>query len=99
MVNGWRKCEFFDPPGVESRHLVDWIKSKPSGFGKEDLAEELMRSEAFEDFEPASEVAGCDQVTQVWSHLFMVVIVVAADSGLLNGAVYALNLDHWSKDG
>ena len=37
-------------------------------------------------------VVSCDEVIQVCLHLLMVVIVVAANCGVLDGAVHALDL-------
>ena len=56
------------------------------------FAYELVRSKAFEGLQPSPEVVGADEVGEVISQLFVVVIVEAFYGRLLDGAVHPFDL-------
>ena len=56
------------------------------------FADELAGYQAFERLETAGEVVGIDEVGEMLAQLIVVVIVIAVNGGLLDGAVHALDL-------
>ena len=53
---------------------MDWIESESFGLGCPEFADELVRGEAFEGLETASEVVGIDEVGEVRFELLMVIV-------------------------
>ena len=56
------------------------------------FADELVRGQPFEGLETAGEVVGIDEVGEMVTQLVVTVIVIAMNSGLLDGAVHAFDL-------
>ena len=56
------------------------------------FADELVGSQALEGLQPSPEVIGADEVGEVISQLFVVVVVKAFDGRLLDRAVHAFDL-------
>ena len=56
------------------------------------VANELVRSEAFEGFEPSPEVVGADEISEMSTQLIMAVVTGAFDGRLLDRAVHAFDL-------
>jgi hypothetical protein len=71
---------------------MDWVESKSVwGLGPE-FAEVFVGRESLEGFEFSGEVVGPEEVGQVRFELFMGVVEVALDGGILDGSVHALDL-------
>ena len=71
---------------------MDWVESKYVLGLRPELAEVVIRREAFEGLESSGEVVGSEEVSQVRSELFLGVVEVAFDGGVLDGPVHALDL-------
>jgi hypothetical protein len=77
---------------VQSRHLFDWVEIESFRLIYPSFADELVGCQPFEGLETACEVVGIDKVGEMPKQLVVTVIVVAMDSGLLDGAVHAFDL-------
>jgi hypothetical protein len=71
---------------------MDWLELESFGLDCPLLADELVGREAFEGFEPASEIVGVEEVGEVTAQLVVVFVVVPFDSGLLDCSVHSLDL-------
>lgn len=71
---------------------MDWVESEAFRLGCPDFADVLVGRKALEGLEPLGKVVGHDEVAQMGTHPFMVVVVVAFDGGVLDGAVHPLDL-------
>jgi hypothetical protein len=76
----------------KSRHLVERVEPEALRLGYPVLADVLIGGEAAQGLEPSGEVVGGEEVAQVTPQLVMSVVVVAPDSGVLEGAVPPLDL-------
>lgn len=70
---------------------MGWIESERFGFDCPSFADVFIRCEAFECLEALGEIVGVDEVSQVGLELIVAVIMIAFDSGLLDGAVHAFD--------
>jgi hypothetical protein len=59
---------------------------------KSRIADELVRREAFERLQAPSEVVGIDEVGEMSPQLVVIVIMVAFDGCILDGAVHSFDL-------
>jgi hypothetical protein len=68
-----------------------WSGVEPESLGLvcPGLADELVGCEPSEGLKPASEVVDADEVGEMDFELLVAVVVVALDSGFLDGAVHA----------
>src|SRR5271170_202482 len=71
---------------------MDRIENKSIGFLLPAFADELVGCEATESLQTFGEVVSGDEVGEVCSELLMVVVVIALNGGLFDGAVHALHL-------
>lgn len=76
---------------VQSRHLMG-CEGEPFGFGCPLFADELVRGEALEGFEPASEVVGVDEVLEMQAQLVVIIVVEGFDGVFIDGPVHAFHL-------
>ena len=90
------RCGARNPLGddlvVQSRHLVDWFNDESFGLDCPSFADELVWREAFEGLETAAEIVSGDEVFEMGSELFVVVVVEAFDRRLLDRAVHPFDL-------
>ena len=71
---------------------MDRVEGKSICGLRPELAEVFIRREVFEGLESSGEVVGSEEVSQVCSELFLGVVEVAFDGGVLDGPVHALYL-------
>ena len=71
---------------------MDWVYSESFVLGCPAFADELVRCEAAQGLEAATEVVGINEVGEVSAELVMVVVVEAFDGGILDCAVHPLDL-------
>jgi hypothetical protein len=71
---------------------MDWVESKSLWGMRPEFAEVFVGSEPFECLESSSEVVGFEEVGQVRFELFVGVVKVALDRGILDGSIHALDL-------
>ena len=48
--------------------------------------------EAFERFAPSGKIINCDKVCEMDAQLFMIIVMIALECGVLNWSAYSLNL-------
>jgi hypothetical protein len=75
-----------------TRDLVGWIQPESFRLGCPALAEELVWCEAYECLEPTAEIIGFDEAREVFLELVVIVLVIALDGRILDGALHSLNL-------
>jgi len=78
--------------GVQSRHLVDRIDDEPVWLCRPDLGDVFVGGETAEGLEPAGEVVGGHEVSEVRPELVVALIVEASDGRFLDGPVHPLDL-------
>ena len=71
---------------------MGWVESKSVRLILPAFADEFVNGKSAEGLESLGEVIGGDEVAEVSSQLIVAVVVVALDSGLLDGPVHALDL-------
>ena len=77
--------------GLQSRHLMDRVQGEASGFDCPFFADELVGREALWGLQPSPGFVGADDVGEVISHLFLVVVVEAFYDRFLDRAVHAFD--------
>jgi hypothetical protein len=77
---------------VFSPGLLDWVESKSIWGLRPEFADGFIGREPLEGLESSGEVVDPEEVGQVRFELFMGVIEVALDGGILDGSVHALHL-------
>jgi len=63
---------------------MDWLELESFGLDCPLLADELVRREALEDFEPSSEIVGVEEVGEVAAQRVVVVVGIPFDGRLLD---------------
>ena len=71
---------------------MDWVESKSIRGLRPEFAEVFVGREPFEGLESWGEVVGFEEVGQVRFELFVGVVKVALDRGILDGSIHALDL-------
>src|ERR1700675_4221683 len=71
---------------------MEWIESESIWLFCPCIADEIVWGETLEGLEPAAEVVGADEVSEMRFELLGVVVMIALDGGFLDGAVHALDL-------
>jgi hypothetical protein len=71
---------------------MGWIESKSLWFVLPAFTDEFVGGESGEGLESFGEVVSGDEVVEVSSELFLVVIVVAFDGSFLDGSIHAYDL-------
>lgn len=71
---------------------MDRIEPELFGLDRPSFADELVGCQTFEGLEATTEVVGADKVGEMPFELFMVVVVVALDGGVLDRAVHSFHL-------
>src|ERR1700692_3706786 len=66
---------------------MDWLELESFGLDCPLLADELVGREAFEGFEPASEIVCVEEVGEVAAQLVVVLVVAPFDSRLLDCSI------------
>ncbi len=72
--------------------MLEWVCGEALWLGGPCFADELVRCEAFERLESASEVVGRDEVREVLPELVVALVVESLDGCVLDGAVHPLDL-------
>ena len=72
--------------------MLDRIESESFRLGSPAFADELIGCEPSKGLQPAAEVVGCDEVSEMGFELGMVVVVEALDRRVLDRAVHPLDL-------
>ena len=71
---------------------MDWIEVESFWLDCPSFADELVGCETFEGLQSPAEVIGGDEVSEVAFELCVVVIVIALDGRVFDGAVHPLDL-------
>ena len=71
---------------------MGWIESELIWFFCPGFADKFEWREALQCLEPSGKIVSVDEVREVASELFMIVIVIPFDSRFLDGAVHAFDL-------
>lgn len=72
--------------------MLERIEDESLWLGSPALADVFVGGEALQGLEPAGEVVGSDEVTEMVAELLMAAVVEAMGGGFLDGPVHALNL-------
>lgn len=71
---------------------IFWSGFESLRFACPAFADELVRREAFEGFQPSTEIVSVDEISEMASQLVVAVVVIAFDGGFLDNAVHSLDL-------
>ncbi len=77
---------------VQSLHFLERVEFESFRLGSPAFTDELVGREAFERLEPSAEIVGVNEVCEMPSQLVVIVVVIALDRGVFDGAVHALDL-------
>lgn len=73
--------------GVESQHVMGWIKPEPVWFFCPLFGDELEGGQAAKGLQSSGEVVGCDEVVQMRSQLLVRAVMVTPYGRFLDGPV------------
>src|SRR5271165_3493526 len=71
---------------------MEWVETESLWLDCPGVADEFVGCLAVQRFEPASEVVGRHEVTEMAAELVVVVVMISVNRGFLNGPVHAFDL-------